>query len=419
MVKQKMNSETTRIEQFLRKNKKIVAIVAVALFLFMLSPTFISSLSSLQPYSSAYEGAKARFVGAVYRDAIYTNNDRQGASVAKFDTSFSYDYDPRGQGMPEIVGSMTTVFIPEKTSQSILDWVPFSWWQSAENMNPYTGETYEFTAKNSDGTTSVYKMEAVQTKWFVNVYADPLGQPSIGSSTDEWQRRRYSNMEIWFEFDLEPSWYFEGADKTYFAIAKTQLANILINYFGPDGKQATSIPSEVINMVRVSPQSIGTPVMMYPLPFDRSAEGQPDNFEGYAYKGTGLNPKYFRDKVYGCITLNDFGSWDWYKSIFELRGLADSVTFDFTVTQFVVGEWIVQDIQDLDPEDFNISPKQGSAEVIPGISDFFDFLGSPLGQLWIFLILAGVVLVLITVFFPGFWALVFGWLQGRQKRKGR
>lgn len=409
-----MSSQITQIERALRKNKKVVVIIAVALAVFMLSPSLLSSLSTLQPYSSAYEGAKARFVGISYSNALYTNADKQGASVANFDTTLSYDYDPRGEGMPELVGSMTTVFIPEKTSESILEWVPFSWWQSAKNLNPYTGETYEFTSENSDGTTSVYKMEAVQTKWFVNVYANPLGQPSIGSSSDEWQRRRYSNMEIWFEFNLEPSWYFEGADKTYFAVAKTQLANILVNYFGPDGNEVTSIPSEVINMVRVSPQSIGTPVMMYPLPFDRSQEGQPDNFEGYMYQGTGLNPQYFRDKVYGCITLNDFGSWDWYTSLTDLKGLADSVTFDFTVTQFVVGEWTVQDIQDLDPEDFNQSPKVGRDELIPGLADF---LGSPLGQLWMFLILAGVVLVLITMFFPGFWLLVFGWLGGRKTGK--
>jgi hypothetical protein len=412
-----MSDQITQFERILRKNKKLFVVIVVALALFMLSPAIISSLSSLQPYPSAYEGAKARFVGIVYTNARYTNADKQGASVAKFDTGLSYDYDPRGQGMPEIVGSMTTVFIPEKAPNSIQDWVPFSWWQSAKDMNPYTGETYEFNVKNDDGTTSVYKMEAVQTKWFVNIRANPLGQPDISSHTDEWQRRRYSDLEIWFEFDLEPSWYFEGTDKTYFAIAKIQLANILINHFGPDGQEVTSIPSEVVNMVRVNPQPIGMAVMMYPLPFDRNMEGCPDNFEGYTYEGKRLNPKYFRDKVYGCITLNDFGSWDWYKSTIppDLRGLADSVTFDFTVTQFVVGEWKVKDIQDLDPEEFNVSPKYGRDEIIPGLADF---LSSPLGQLWMFLILIGVVLVLITIFFPGFWTLVFGWLQTRKTRKG-
>jgi hypothetical protein len=74
----------------------------------------------------------------------------------------------------------------------------------------------------------------------------------------------------------------------------------------------------------------------------------------------------------------------------------------------------------LEPEDFNVAPKFGRDVVLPGLADF---LGSPLGQFWMMLMFVGGVLILVTIFFPSFWVLLFGWLSGRKAgtttRKGR
>jgi hypothetical protein len=302
-------------------------------------------------YSNAYEGAKPSFAGISYNGKSYSasqsnpyySNDGMGFSFKGDGPSAQY------RGLPKIVGEMTPVFIPEATkagdlpSQFDVGGVkvnnPFTSSFGLIN-NPY--QTYSWSITKGS-TKTMYTMEEWKTKFYVSISANPDGG-AVPFSNSEWDEAngRYSDVKVWIKLDTTPTWYFQGQEKAYFAIAQVQLAAISYAGHNPDGTvQSSHNPQRII----INPSSSSSAVTLYLRNFGVGGNEMADPDQIYSYKGSTLNPQYFGNEVYFCINLNSFGSQSWGTPYWDWASQGDVVSFDFTVTQFVVGQWTVKNIQ--------------------------------------------------------------------------
>jgi hypothetical protein len=347
---------------------------------------------------SAYEGAKPRFLGVFYENQAYEG-------VAFRGTSMNFDVDDPKTGMPNLIGEMTTIFIPEETSYSqIPEYIPDSWKAQLELLsNPQKDEVYEWEVKEGD-ETHFYRMEKWLTKWYVSFEA---GYDTFGIVGNvEGNNQRLRDMEVWFEIETKENWYFEDAERTYFAIAKIEVGNVLV-----EGRDTGRID--------IIPESFGSSLFLFYEPYGGTPKEAEGEYLGYSVDGTHLNPQLFGRTVYTMVEFVDFGTQAYLEGL-NVKNQGDVVTYEFTVHQFVVGKWVVKDIQELPP----LEPLEGDEEgygrtgkvVKAGIQlpDIGAFLRSPVGMQLIFAIL---------VFTVVLWLFLFGGLnlilQSYQSKSGR
>ena len=375
--------------------KWLTAILLIALILAVSIPLY--QLQTIR-YITAYEGAKAAYYGVYYGGLRYTNTQKYNASLCRFDTILRFDPDEWDKYMCNLVGETTSVFIPKV--EVAPSWVPWEWsrptldWQNPVN-------TYEWQITDAAGNIHYYRMEEWNTVWYITISAEWDSGPDW-TNTDEAQCRFYRNTEVWFEFDLQPAWYFEGAQSAYFAIGKIELYNVKTS--GRDAAGNIVPPREGLSFAPESPGSILT---IYLTPFGDPAPTA-DQFRQFYYHRAALNPQFFRDKVYTYIALEDFGVKDWWEP-FVLKAQGDVITLMFKVTQFVVGEWVVKDIRSL-PDEYGRMAKTATVgfDIGKALSDFFagagQWLSNPLNQLWLLFIIIVIVIIVITILNPGVWS---------------
>jgi hypothetical protein len=367
---------------------------------------YLQSAIPMSTYSSAYEGARTMFYGV--RDwessgRIYTSTQKGSASLATFDTTMKFDRDEFYTLFCNVHGEMTAVQVPLGANNWVPpSWVPQEWWTDAANWaNPKN--TYTWQLKVGD-TYYAYEMEEWLTKWFISISAEFDSGPNPLDGADEAQSRRYKNLEVWCQFDISPNWYFEGQATPYFAIAKIQLSSIKI-----EGKD--------LAIIRIDPQSPGSILTIYTIPFGATVAPSDSDITNFYYRNVTLNPFYFTDKVYCYINLADFGTQEWFDWNWYARG--DVVTLGFTVTQFVVGEWKVQDIDDI-PDDYGRTSKYGLWGIFPDwLNPLLDawntFWGNPFN---LGLGIGAVVLVVVVVFVIVmlWWGIKFPFLRKWRKQ---
>jgi len=378
-----------------RNPRVLLAVVLVALAglgLFLLSGEF--RLLSTGGYPTAYEGAKATYFGIYYNGAKYTNSEKHSASLLRFDTQLKFDPDDYYAWQCNLAGEMTSVFIPN-TQNLPPTWVPQDWWRpTLDWQNPRN--VYEWKIVGEDGYVHFYRMEEWLTVWYLSLSAEWDSGPDFWSWSDEAENRRYLNTEVWFEFDVTPTWYFQGAEKVYFAVAKVELAHVDVTAKDMAGNKYGANPS-----MSFIPESVGSILYLYLVPFEFDKAPNPDELKQYYYQNTTLNPLYFRDKVYAYITLADFGTQEWWEGL-ALKAKGDVVTLGFKVVQFVVGEWKVKDVGEL-PDDYGRSSKYG-VWGWTGLGDFWNavatWLSNPfnLVGLGIFAVTVIAVVVVIALF---------------------
>ena len=365
-------------------------ILFVAVF-FLASSGGLRLLDISGGYSSAYEGAKATFQGLVHDSLQYTSSEIHGASVCRIlGTQLNFDPDEASTGLPNLAGEMTTVFIPEKVSQVPMpSWVPRDWTNELAYIgNPVNVYTWSVVA--ADGRHD-YRMEEWLTKWYVNVEAKFDSSGPFQNSEGDGQR--YVNTEIWFRLDTAPTWYFQNQTSAYYAVAKVYLNKIILQ-----GKD--------IGRIDVTPEASGSALYISYSPFNTGKDDESSTFTGYYYGKALLNPAFFRPTVYTNVVLGNFGTQSWWEwASFHCQ--ADVATFDFTLKQFVVGEWVVKDVQK-ENENMGRSSQTGSATLyIPIISDVAGalaaFLGNPFGlataAIFVFLIIVALAALVLFWFF--------------------
>jgi hypothetical protein len=361
------------------KNKYVVVgliITAIVAYL-IVGPLDLMSVGG--SYSSAYEGAKASISGISYNGKTYSANSYNPYYMSS-GTGFSFKGDgPSAQysGLPKIVGEMTPVFIPEATNPGDL---PSQFDVGGVKINnPFTNSfgliknpynTYSWTVTRAS-TKTFYTMEEWKTKLYISISANPDGG-SAPFARSEWDQEngRYSDATVWVKLDTAPTWYFQGQERAYFAIAQVQLAGVSYAGHNPDG---TVQASHNVQNVVVNPSSPSSIVNLYKRNFGAGGSEASDPDQIYSYKGTTLNPQYFGNAVYFPVTLNNFGSQSWW-DIVTFKAQGDVVTFDFTVTQFVVGQWTVKNTQAV-PQGYGRQSSY-SEYGFSGVTDFLNGLGS-------------------------------------------
>jgi len=356
---------------------------------------------STASYPTGYQGAKAQFAGIRWQTQQY-----EGLG---FDTTLHFDPDDAIYGMPDLEGEMTSVFIPSESLSNMPSWIPLDWVRETSYMQNPVKEPYSWEIGNL-----TYTMEEWRLRWYFSISADPTDAPPFTMLKDrEGANKRYTQLQVWFEFDLTPTWYFEGADTAYFAIAKMQVADVKLHALDNDDNEVT--PSLETS---VTPQSQGS---ILPVYYGLFAEQNPADKDAMDYQGRQLNPDLFTSKVYTYITLANFGTTHWTETGAWLnivdKWKGDVVTVSVDVTVFVIGEWTVQDIEELEEyEDYGRTAKIGTT----GGWTWETFLSSPANRLLLMLIIGFIVLIFIAIAFPSVimgLALLIQALTGGKRRR--
>jgi len=354
-------------------------------------------------YTTGYEGAKASFYGIEWN--YKTEHGTEPFPLKG--TTFHFDPDEYNKGAPNLEGEMTSVFLPEGSRPS--SWVDPAWWDTATEYIQNPVQHYEWEISGDGNSINLYAMDEYKLKWYFSISAEWDKYNHFLYIDEEFNDKRYRDTDIWFEFNLSPIWYFEGSDTCHFSIAKIRLSDIAFGGKLGEDREDT----DATDTIRVTPMSTGSILPIYYNPFgvanDR-AEKEPSVF-----KDKTLNPDLFTDKVYSYFTLADFGTEYWT----ELGGLikhwkGDVVTVGFDVHVFVVGEWKVQDIQEI-PEDYGRTSKTGSGG-FTFLEQLARILAGPEFKIWFILGLIAIVLLVLAIFAP--WVLfgLMGFLKSSRRK---
>jgi len=326
-------------------NKKVLVVGLATILLLIYGSQFL--LSSVF-YATAYQGPKAYYYGVRVNGVVYTNTAKHQASECSFDTDMHFDIDDATSGMCDIVGEMTSVFIPESTV-----YAPEYARELIEGKEPpEQPKKYTWEVVDSEGNIHAYTMLEATLYWAFSISAEWDSGPGM-SWSDETNNRRYHNTEIWFMFDLTNKPYFETQpDNLYIAVAKIKLVEVKTFGYNHKGKEVTS--TQNLRFTPMSPGSI-RPVYLTPFGQTQLPQNVDETIEDTANNRQMLNPYYFRDAVYTYITLEDFGTVEWFEGLgWGAKG--DALTMVFEIKVFVVGEWVVRDYDEL-PDDYGRTPR--------------------------------------------------------------
>lgn len=383
------------------QKKQLQMIGIVAFLLLFVGGGSILNLSLDGGYISGFQGPKAEFKGVSYKSLEYTAGQRQEASQLSLQSNLLFDADENDRDLPNIEGEMTTVFVPEESLEGYTTWIPAEWFKrNALINNPQ--RTYAWNISTGVNTTKVYRMEQWVMKWYVSFSAHWDGREVVldWANLGQNYRNYYANAEIWFEFDIRPTWYIEGGGTAYFAVGKIQLAQSVLK----ESEDNTGTKHDADTLLSVIPESGGSALYIYSSLFGTGAAEVTEK----TYQGKRLNPALFRDKVYAKISLANFGlrSWNEFGTV---KTHGDVATFDFDLTVFVIGEWDVQDIQKI-PDDFGRTTK------IDEPYSLADLLKDPRFQASFTLLVLGGIFIFLLIFAPWvLFAIVGLFRSGRRK----
>jgi len=363
-----------------------LAIVGV-LFI-VLSSFFSSGLRSLSigdvGYSTAFQGPKIWFYGQEWNRKRYTPTAT---------TLMSFNPDGADNGLPAVYGEMTSIFHPDN-SLSFANWpswnpVPPGWTQNLGlRANDWNGQIPEQNYSWIIGDKTYY-MAQYRMKWYVsfNSWATGEGEIPYAYVFNAYETNTYKNLKVWFKIDTSPTWYFEGAEKSYFAIGSIRLSEVVRTQSSDVNKQTYPARTSIL----IQPQSQSSQIMIYKAAWgERAPEATSQTFQGKK-----LNPDYFRNSTYTMVELSDFGIDITYtQPIGPTTTKGDVATFAFEVIVYAIGEYKVQDVQ-RDPSEF------GKFTPVTTSSNILNWLFSPATLAWIVPI---VIFILLLFFAP--WVLV-------------
>jgi len=356
------------------------------------------SLSSIRDgYITGFQGPKIQFAGLEW-----TAGQTEGQQELSLKgTTFQFDPDDATAGECDLVGEMTSVFLPKGTKPHTL--IPYEWWDSAvATENPIDTVTWDLESEEEANTTLAYQMDIYEMKWYFSISAD-YQEPPFVIGAKEFNNKRYVNTRIWFEFDIESYQYVANIPQVYFAIGSMRLSNIAIG--GRLNKQEDVEPTPEC---RVNPMSKGSIRNFYYTLFnDQSSYEKGD---AKYYRGRTLEPKLFVDRLYTYYTLENFGTYWGSEEWWDIQGIkkGDVVTTEWTITVFVIGEWTVKDIQDL-PEDYGRTPQYRK-------SWFQLMLEDPNFQFFSFLGLGALIVLFLLIFAPWVLFAIFGMFKSGRKK---
>jgi hypothetical protein len=349
-------------------NTKQIAIFTLLAIAFLIVANSLPYLVSLSVIST-YQGIHPEFYGVKYQNKYYTSTTPYGASSYMFSPS-SMNFDPDGVdwGKPNLCGETKDIHI-------ITD---------PKYANPY--KTYEWRIPDpSTGDVHVYRMELWLCRFQVNVWVSIDARDALEAFRfdDEQDGQRYIDTDVWLRLGVSPSWYFEGADRTFFGLAYMELEDFTIRDGDP-------------NIIEVIPEAQWAALPIYYSAFGTQETLLDAEQQAQTYQGKLLNPEVFRTEWYTTLTMRNFGVEDWWTPLHGWKG--ESVQFVIFTHVFVVGEWVVK------PEIERTMETHQAQTALTWLDKLWIDIGSwfsnPLNTLISVLIMAFVAIVILIIIFP-------------------
>jgi len=376
-----------------------IIVIVICLVILMSGGTSSLFLFSSIGYTSGYEGVKASFAGIEWQ----TVGTKAGSG--KHDlmgTDFYFDADEPQYHAPNLVGEMTNAFLPEQSVKPAFVF-PDMWGKNQYIKNPYDTDEWNLPNPDEPNETIAYVMEEWILKLYISVTAEWDSSTTVWTKDkEEYGDTRYQNTKIWLKLDISPMWYFEGADQVYFGLGKVVCSDVTAGKFGE-----TDEDYEPTGKYSVVPASTTTYRYLYHTKYG-TAQFTPTNPK--TYRGRRLNPEIFGDEIYFNVNLANFGTHAYRDVLQAKHAKGDAVTWGFDVHVFVVGEWRVQDIEEI-PTDYGREPM-----VEHGFTYYLaEMLNDPRLWFWGLLALGAVIFLFLAIFAPTALFAIFG-LFGMFKR---
>jgi hypothetical protein len=324
----------------------------------------------------------------------------------------TFDADASGSGKPQINGQMTAIFLPEDSLSSAPSWVPFTWLQNnglitqdsqegiigAGGANP----PWNWTINGKD-----YQMKEFDMRCYVSFSSSWSGSEdpavNLDSLLNPTTENTYKDVGVWIQFDIAPSWYIAGGGTAFFAIGElTTAEKTQMQAVDNNGAVHPTRTDEAVN-----PEAAQAVVSLYYGIFGTASS--PSN--PMQYQGQDLNPAYFTKDLYAHIDLTNFGVGAGVVNFFGSYTRGDVATFAFDLKVFVIGQYLVQDIQK-NPSQFGFtSPTTETG--INWLTGIIGWLSSPAN---VTLLTGIIILVLIIVFAPWVLVVIISLFAGGKKR---
>jgi len=336
---------------------------------------------------SNYQGIHPSFEAVYYNGELYTNENPLNASTNRFHpSSFDFDPDESDEGLPNLRGELRDIMIVRDLgSYEIGDVASHIINMGGSAEMPYKEYTWEVPVGDD---THVYRMENWLCSMEINLWVDPTEGDfwTWLSGSGEIFNKKYESTEVWLKLETGPGWYYDTdpPDELYFGLGYVELA-LLTSEEGHENPE-----------VEIMPESRWAAFSMYD-----SLGGSLENVEtpiaqANSFKGTLLNPDVFQDVWYIPITIDSFGVFDYD----NLDGAynTDSIQLKVLVHVFVVGEWVVQPLEEeRDMEEHDSSEEEGW--IAPLIESVKNTFRSP----WVKLYLAALPVLALALYFGPRW----------------
>ncbi|RLI82367.1 hypothetical protein DRP04_04150 [Archaeoglobales archaeon] len=408
---------TEDFESFLRKNRKLIAILAIALLLICLGN--FTRLETVG-YLTATQGLEAQFaalrVNGIWlseaeKPSTFSIKDRELSAENASNWFFGYelDFDPDEQddGFPNLLINQQPFTV--KTN-------PFG---EVEYDERYAWQVDKGIVTLSNGSKArkviQFEMWRCKLSWALNIW---LSGPKAESCDRAWHggiawEPDYGGTEIWIKLKSRNFAYFQdNPDEVYFAPAYFGVEYYEIASIDQDNRKTLDDP-DMTSCIDLNPKERGETCGIY---YERG--GTPIDIEEtlLTYENVELDPAVFRNEYWIHIDLVTFKPWNhidfWWKTHSYKW---PSITLHFIVYVFVVGKWTVYLSEDEVPQ---LTPHTPPSLVRRPWSWLTDWWSNPWTLLWTgifgFFVLL-IVIAILAIFAPGALTAITRTLFGRRR----
>lgn len=390
-------------EGFIKKNRKLIAILAIALLLI-----YLANSIGLQTvgYLTGTQGLQAEFNSLYFNNTWCSASSRPDwaadASNWQFGFELNFDPDESDDGWPNLCATQQPFTVDTEVEPKHYTW------QVDKGI---------VTLRNGTRAKKVYQFEMwrYRIEWAVNIW---LSGPEAESSDRAWHggiswEPNYGGSQIWIKLVPRSFVYFEdNPDEVYFAPAYIGLESYEVISIDKDNKETTNDP-DILSCVDLIPKASGETLGIY---YERG--GNPTDIEEtlLSYQGMELDPEIFRNEYWIHIDLLTFKPWnhvDFWTKAHSYKW--PSVNLKFVVYVFVVGKWTVYFTEDEVP---SLRPHRPPSLVRRPWSWLTDWWSNPWTLLWTgifgFFVLL-IVIAILAIFAPGALTAITRALFGRRK----
>lgn len=321
------------------------------------------------------------------------------ASSWSFGYTLDFDPDVKDEGWCDLLASQQPVTVDTQVEPKHYIW---------------SVDEGKVTLQNGTKAKKITQFEVwrYRATWSVNIW---LGGPE-GETCDTtylniitWEPN-YAGSKLWIKLVPKTFVYFkENPEQLFIAPAYIGLDSYQWIGIDKNGQKILDDP-DIAKSQDLIPKARGETLGIY---YERG--GTPIDLEGklLTYQGLQLDPQIFRNQYWTRIDFVTFKPINWYDWQIWHNWKYPSINLQLVVYLFVVGKWTVYLTSEEVPQLQGHTP---TVQLGNPIANFFEALGAwfQANQGWILFIIIVIVILLVTVFNPGLWAV----LASRRSKSG-